>query len=211
MWSFSQLLSSAIVAGKQPRQYLNKQLWLCFDKTLFTKPGRQLKVAARWFRALRYCWRLSLKIFEFSSIHPLLDTYYVHAFIQTCTYWVSSMCKACARDFGVNQLLPLLGQSSGECRWAESRAVSVAGRGGGQGPRGTQPWHLTQFWRNLGRLLTGTKEDISAITRHKGREEAAWKGSGQKELLKQWLGGKKEMFLNLLRSLELCVVRDKAG
>lgn len=39
------------------------------------------------------------------------------------------MGKACARDFGVNWLVPLLGQSSGEGRGAESRVVSVVGLG----------------------------------------------------------------------------------
>lgn len=43
------------------------------------------------------------------------------------------MCKACARDFGVNGLLPLVEQSSGEGRGAEYRVVSVVGRGGGPG------------------------------------------------------------------------------
>lgn len=47
-----------------------------------------------------------------------------------------------------------------------------------QGPRGTQLWHLTQFWRNLGRLLKGSKKDTSVIIRNKGREEVAWNGSG---------------------------------
>ena len=42
IWSLSQFLNSAMLHKSSQRQYVNKWLWLCSNKTLFTKIGNRL-------------------------------------------------------------------------------------------------------------------------------------------------------------------------